>query len=175
MIILCDSREQTPLRFKHEALEGTERKALPFGDYWCEYKDGSLCPYIIERKAIGDFFGSFGGKGYDNEKNKLEKFQKDERFTKYIVVIEATFGEVLKGYSHSTVKGLSVARTMMTWWVKYNVVPCYVPRKDLNIFIAELFYSYGMNKVQDEKREVERKLRKKRKDNKSNGKKSNNK
>lgn len=154
MILLCDSREQLNktkgsglLTFEHEAIEWCQLCTLPFGDYWAVFKNGETSRYIIERKALGDFFGSFGG-NYANEKNKLERFfENDLGITQYIVAIEGSVSDVLNGYKHSKKEGKDLFRTMMTWYVRYHVDVWMMSRKELEFVIPELFYAEGMNNV----------------------------
>lgn len=155
MIILCDSREQIKkgrdtglMTFEHDAIEWCQICTLPFGDYWAVFKNGRTSRYIVERKAVGDFFGSFAGH-YKAERKKLQKFLTNELgIERYIVAIEGTIGEVLDGYKHSTKPGRDLFRTMMTWYVRYDVDIWYQSREDLEFAIPELFYSEGIDDLQ---------------------------
>lgn len=141
MILRIDSREQKPLRFKHEWITGREVVALPFGDYGCRFKDGHEVPIIFERKVAGELFGSFTS-GYKKERKKLQK-SIDKKY-KYIIVVEGVFGEVVGGFKYSSVKGQSIVRTMMTWEHKYNVnVHYFKSRDEMAYYIAEYFYAYA--------------------------------
>ena len=143
MIILCDSREQNSLawEFDHLAIDWVQICALPFADYWCVFQDGHIVPFVFERKDKKDFFGSFGGR-YDNEKKKLIKCHKEGML--YKVILECPLKDVLKGYKYSNSEGISLARTMFTWNVKYNVETIYCSnRKEMAIYIAESFFAYG--------------------------------
>jgi len=156
MIILCDSRENMRvgrdsglLHFEHEAIEYEQVTALPFGDYWCVYKDGTVSPFIFERKAIGDFFSSFSN-GYKNERKKLDKFfENDYGINQYIVIIEGSISDILKGYKYSHKNGRDLIRTMLTWWNKYKVITLFMKRHEIEFFIPELFSSYGKMKTKE--------------------------
>lgn len=144
------------LEFNHPAIDWCQVCALPFADYWCVLKDDHIVPFVFERKAKSDFFGSFGGR-YENEKKKLIKSKDAEMF--YKIAIECPMSEVLSGYPHSTVDGLSLIRTVFTWGERYGVETIFCDgRKDMANYIAERFYAYGKEYAEKNKNRVKIRL-----------------
>ena len=153
MIILQDSKEQEPLEFNHVAIDWVQICALPFGDYWCVLKDNHIVPIVFERKALGDFFSSFGGR-YKAEKAKLRKAHRANVL--YKVIIEEPLTEVLKGPDYGKVSGLGLARTMFTWMERYEVETIFCKnRKEMATYIAERFYAYGKEYTENKKRDAQ--------------------
>ena len=135
------------LEFDHEAVDWCQVVALPFGDYWCVLKDDHVVPFVFERKATNDFFSSFSGR-YEYEKDKLLRCR--DAGMDYIVILEGSLSEILKGDKHCSKEGISLIRTMKTWEIKFycgdndyaRVVWCN-DRKEMTTHIEESFYAYG--------------------------------
>ena len=81
--IIIDSREQKSLSFAN-----TEINGLKFGDYKLKYEDNKV---VIERKAVGDFFSTFGFQSErfikEIERSRLEGYY-------MIIVTEGTISDV---------------------------------------------------------------------------------
>ena len=151
MILIQDSREQSPLTFP--VVKGVEvaTKMLAVGDYGAIHGVGGrgvYDPAVVERKSLGDLFASFSG-GYEAEKAKLQK-AKTMGIT-YILAIEAPFLEVLKGHAfwkdgevhESRKSGLAQIRQLMTWQRKYGVQVVYCEsRRSMAVWILEYFLSF---------------------------------
>lgn len=147
MKILIDSREQMPLFFDNYYVEGTEVIALPIGDYSCEYKQGFQCPIVFERKTLDDLFLTMS-QNYERFRREIEKAK--ELDIKVIIVIEATFGEILWGSQYSIRDGLSVVRQLFTLWIKYDVpFYCFKNRSEMSTFIIEFFVAIGKQALRD--------------------------
>lgn len=145
MKILIDTREQVPLEFTHEYVTGTIRRKLDVGDYSVEYKDGSVPSVVFERKSLGDLFGTMG-KGYPRFRKELLRAQESD--TKLILIVEATKAQVLRGYKHSRMKGLTVYRKLLTLWIKYGLVPMFCKdRAEMAHTICEYYGSLGRLKA----------------------------
>lgn len=145
MIILIDTREQKPLEFPYEYVEETNRVTLKVGDYSCLYKDNYVPQIIFERKAIGDLFSTMG-QGYGRFKRELETAK--ELNIKLILVIEGSITKIIKGTSHSSLKGISILRKLLTLWIKYGLdFHCFRNREEMSLFIYEYFCSIGRLKV----------------------------
>lgn len=144
MRILVDTREQTPLSFvKDDVLIGTQAATLKVGDYVAEFKDGSLCPIIFERKSISDLFGTLTS-GY--KRFRAELLRARELNVKLILAIEGTISDVLKGSDYSSVDGVSVYRRIMTLWVKYDLMPMFFEnREQMAAGINEFYQAFGRN------------------------------
>jgi len=143
MVILQDTREQSPLFFSHKFITNIEKMTLPVGDYGVRYEQGYVLPVVFERKSIGDLFGSLG-KGYKRFKNEL--LLAKELDLRLILIIEGAFSEVLKGYEQSTLSGLSIIKKIFTLWVRYNLIPVFCKdREECASFITEYYLAIGRN------------------------------
>jgi len=154
MIILCDSREQDSLayEFNHVAIDWVQICALPYADYWCVLGDGTIVPFVFERKAKGDFFGSFGGR-HESEKAKLMKSRNDN--VGYKIIIEGSLEDILDGFSRSTVEGITLVRTMFTWCERYGVETIFCNnRYEMVQYITERFFAYGKEYARQNKSRV---------------------
>jgi len=141
MIIITDSREQTPLEFDYEFVSEIKVEKLPVGDYQVEFVNGYRPPVIFERKSKNDLFGTMG-KGYKRFKREIELAK--ELNIRLIIIIEATMTSVLKGYEKSDLSGISIIRKLMTLWIKHNVYPVFCKDKDeMGLYIYEFFSSIG--------------------------------
>lgn len=144
MRLATDSREQAPLVFPVVAEIEQITMGLAVGDYTAfhgEQQDTTVC----ERKSLSDLFTSFTG-NYDAERNKILKAK--ELGLTYILAIEASFSEVLKGHSYwkqgevheSKKSGLAMIRQLMTLQRKYGIQVWFCQsRKEMAIMIQEYF------------------------------------
>ena len=149
MIIQIDTREQRPLSFTHEWVEGVERVKLDYGDYRCRYKDGTVSKLVYERKSLGDLFGTMG-KGYGRFKKEVQRCKDDEG--QMIVIIETSVSKVLKGTEHSKMSGVSVLRKLFTIWFRYGIpFVCVGSRREASVYIVEGYISWYRNLVKEEK------------------------
>ena len=145
MILICDSREQDPLVFPKTVGVEVKVEGLPTGDYTARH--GSLMDTsVIERKSIQDAFSAFTGDAYDRERAKI--LRATDLGLTYILAIEATATEVLKGCSywsrgevHEHKKtGLALVRQFATLQRKYGVILWYCSsRREMALLILEYF------------------------------------
>lgn len=151
MIIRVDTREQNPIKFDVSgSISRVDVSGLPFADYWAEWEPGSdkagyncEMPVVFERKSIQDLFGTLTS-GMERFKRELER-AKENNF-KVILIVEGTLSEVLAGTKYSQVKGESILKTMMTLWMKYDLVPVFCPnRSEMRRFMLETFEAIGRN------------------------------
>ena len=81
----------------------TESGYLQVCDYYAEV-DGVIIPIAIERKSLQDAYGSF-----IQEKNRMRLYneimrcQDDERFSEFVIIVEATKPEFMSYYPFSAV------------------------------------------------------------------------
>ena len=123
LVLEIDGREQQPLAFPVGIT--TSRVTLPVGDYTATWA-GERAPWVIERKALGDLFGSYAS-GYEKERAKFLKAA-DLGIT-FHLAIEASLTEVRRGHtywakgeSHSPRKdGVAQVRQLMTITHRYGV------------------------------------------------------
>jgi len=141
MIILCDTREQSPLEFKHAYVEAVERRGLDVGDYGAILKDGHIIPITFERKSIVDAVGSFS-KGYKRFLEEIKRGKSNK--TELIIIIEGTVTDLLKGTKFSQVKGLQIFRTLLSIWNRYGVTSVFCKdRSEMSLFITEFYCAYA--------------------------------
>jgi len=112
---VVDEREQIPWWLAAPAMyPHVERGTLESGDYSLEgYEDR----VAVERKTLADLFGSCGG--------GRERFEREwERMSHLdfaVVVIEASFADVLRGPERSRMAPKAVINTLLAWSVRYGV------------------------------------------------------
>ena len=148
MIIIIDSREQKPLKFKkNSVVKEVIKQPIPIGktrfslDYGCKFKDGHIPAVFFERKEMTDLFGTLKTKdGYNRFRRKMKAAQ--EAGITIMLIVEGSLCDVLKGTKYSKVKGLEVVRSMFTIWFKYGVVPVFTSdRVDMVQYIVEFYHS----------------------------------
>jgi ERCC4-type nuclease len=129
----------------------TERSTLDTGDYSIRIC-GEIAPIRIERKGVGDLFGSFSGDNYQREKDKIARAK--EKSLRYILAIEASCSEIRKGHQyrqggvwHQVQKdGLSQVRQIETISMKYGVEIRYCSgREDMAFMVQEILMAYVRN------------------------------
>ena len=142
MIIIEDSKEQTPLDFsRFKDVEYVMRASLDHGDYACVYPDGTWCKVIFDRKEHGDLFGTLGK---DIKRFKSEINRSKEHHNLLVIIVEKPLKTIAKGYRYSKMKGIAVVRTLFTLMFKH-----YVPfvlcsnRGEMELYIIEAFSSWG--------------------------------
>lgn len=143
LTLKIDTREQKPLDFSETELFTVVKEGLPVGDYWCAWPDGKEMPICFERKSIPDLFGTLTGgiKRFKRELGRAVEFK-----LAVILIVEGTLSEVLAGIPHSTVKGESILKTVMTLWVKYDLIPVFCPnRSEMKRYILETFEAINRN------------------------------
>lgn len=110
-IILIDTREQRPLHFFGSP---TKRSFLPTGDYSAEGLEALIA---IERKSLGDLFGTVG--------QGRERFEREiiraSRLRYFGIMVEASFDQVLAGAPHSQMNPVAVVASLHCWELRY---PC---------------------------------------------------
>ena len=142
MIIIEDTREQDALPFKSKSVDMVVRHKLDYGDY-SAHSGGIVCPYFFERKGIGDLFGTLG-KGHGRFKKEVARCNDDGN--KLIVIVEAPYKDIMKGYRHSKMKGIAMLRTLFTLQVKYGVqFVCCSNRSEMTSYIVEHFLTWERN------------------------------
>lgn len=146
--MIVDSREQAPLEFKIEGLE-VVREGLKVGDYGFIDNKGVRDNAVIERKSIGDLFGSYGGKGYERERNKIIKAK--DMGLRFILAIEASIWDVRSGHEYwdggrvrtSGKTGLSMVRQLMSVARKYEVDVWFCGNREKMAFMVYEYFLAG--------------------------------
>ena len=149
MILITDSREQKELRFSHPYITAVRKEKLDVADYACIYKNGHVCQYVFERKSMGDLFGSLSG-GYPRFKKEIDRAKENNQIL--YILIEGSFTKIMKGYSRSKIKGISIARTLWTLRFRYGIHHKYcTTRREMAEFITQFYCWYGSKKLYLEK------------------------
>ncbi|MFH1738996.1 MAG: ERCC4 domain-containing protein [bacterium] len=121
LTIIQDTREQDPLSFSPRVRveEGhldihPWKDSLPAGDYSIKGLEDEI---IIERKSLGDLFGSMtqGRERFDRELRQFRRF----RFA--ALVVESDWPTILAGTYRSKMSVESAIGTLMSYKVKYGV------------------------------------------------------
>jgi len=146
VVILCDTREQRPLKFRRTGnITGTVREKLDVGDYAVRFSDGSVPPIRFERKGLGDLFKTMT-RDYSRFKREIE-MARDTRL-KLIIIIESSLEEVSHGYPYSKYPGPSCVRKLFTLWIRYGVLPVFCEsREEMVRYITETFSAVGREYV----------------------------
>ena len=133
--IVVDSREQKPLWKKD-----IEVKKLDAGDYSIKGYEDKIC---IERKSLGDLFGTLGG-GHARFNREIERAKSLDYFA---IVIDGTITKCLlkdfPGSHFSKMKGFVVFAILCTLHLKHDI-PFYFTngRSESKRLIKELFNAY---------------------------------
>lgn len=114
MIVIIDSREQTPFRFSENIQ--TETAALSVGDYSIKGLEDQI---TIERKSLSDLLGSITGgrERFTKELRQLRAF----RFA--ALVIESDWMRIVTGAYPQDVSVNAIIGSLMAFSIKYGVVP----------------------------------------------------
>lgn len=127
---------------------------MPVADYTALHDDPKnaaikiLDTSVVERKGVGDLFHAFTA-NYDAERAKMLKAQ-DLHLT-YILAIEASFSEILKGHTYwqvgelheSKKSGLAMIRQLMTLQRKYGIQVVFCQsRREMAMWIQEYFLAF---------------------------------
>lgn len=160
MQIICDTREGNKLYFpKHfYGISEVVDKKLDVGDYGCIYKDGYIPPYFIERKAIGDLFGTLTS-DYDRFKREIERAE--EAGVILVIGVEESLTTVRSGHTYQKrnedgkmievhIDGEPRVKQLMTLWAKYNVeTHFFTSRSEMAYWIYRKFWAIGELYVKD--------------------------
>ena len=145
MIILQDTREQTPLEFFFTPISDVREEKLNIGDYGCEFEDGTKSKYYFERKGIADLYGTLG-QGYKRFKKEIERARQTDSIL--ILIIEGTFSEVNQGYEYSQIEGKSILKTIFTLLIRHGVYPVFCEdRREMSEFITHFYWAEERNLI----------------------------
>lgn len=123
MQIIIDTREQKPLEFSVPTI----RECLPCGDYRAKFSDGSLSDVVMERKSIGDLYGTLS-QGYDRFKREI--FKAAENKITLVIIIEGSLRRVLAGYRNSQRTPISIVYQLFTLKVRYKIDSVFCNNRD---------------------------------------------
>ena len=116
MIILIDTREQTPFVFPDSMK--TSAATLPTGDYTIK----GLERYItVERKSLPDLMQSIS-----RDRERFEKeLHRMQGYKKRAVIIEAEYRDIVTGQYKSKMSVVAAVATLGAFQQRYNVPFCF--------------------------------------------------
>lgn len=139
MIILQDSREQSPLIFVQPEVSEVKITKLIVGDYTAILANGYQAKTIFERKAHGDLFGTLT-KDYGRFKDEVMRAKDND--IALILIVEGSLSKIMAGFKHSGVKGISIIKTLFTLWIRYGIHPVFCKdREEVSEFIVHYFWA----------------------------------
>jgi len=111
MIILIDTREQTPFEF-HTGV--TESATLPTGDYTIKGLERFI---TIERKSLPDLMASIS-----RDRERFEKeLHRMQGYKKRAVIVEGEYSRIVKGQYKSKMSNAAAIATLGAFQQRYNV------------------------------------------------------
>ncbi len=115
------------------------------GDYMVEFSDGFIPPISIERKSLGDLFGTLS-KGY--KRFRKEILRAKENNIQLIILIECSMTKVLKGIEESYRSGDEILQQLFTIAVRHKIpFHCCNNREESSRWITEKFLALGREYV----------------------------
>lgn len=140
MIIIQDSREQSPLIFKHKSIKEVIVKGLDTGDYGAITDCGFEFPMYFERKSIGDLYGTLS-QGYSRFKKEIERSK--EKNTQLIIIVEKNLSNVLNGAPYSERTPESIVYQIFTILVRHGVQTIFCKdREDVSEYITQFYIAH---------------------------------
>lgn len=149
MRILCDTREQVCLTFELDNfLTGIDRVKLDAGDYQALYADGTKSKTVFERKgSLSDLFGTLG-RSYKRFRKELDRARTSG--VRLVLIIQATYSEVLEGFERSQLEGISIVRKLMTLEHRYGLRTVYCSSaKEMSHYIKHYFIAEANERLRD--------------------------
>ena len=135
--LIIDSREQLPLEFRPGVFDSIVVQGMPFADYWLEV-DGIEIPLMMERKSLGDCYGTLFSDNYERFKRELERAKQMECHLMFL--IEGSLEDVWRGYKHSSVSGDTMLKKLAMMRVRYDLeVHFFNTRREMARFIEEIY------------------------------------
>lgn len=139
--IIRDTREQKGKGWNFNRSSnclGQKIQKLDVGDYTVEGLEEVL---MIERKTIGDLWGTLGNQ--KNYKRFLKEIDRAKDHKLKFLVIEGDLGDVNRGYRYSQVPADNIHAKLVSLQVKHNVHVIFAGRKD----VARAYVRRLMHKV----------------------------
>ena len=125
----------------------TVEEKLDVGDYRGRWSNGKESKVIIERKSIGDLWGTL------SDRKRTDRFREEIKRAKQadislIICIEGTYGKIKKGFKYSKRPSSEITNQLRTIWAKYGVTHHYcVDRGQMSEFIVDTFIWCGKKKL----------------------------
>lgn len=148
MKILVDTREQLKLKFTHKSIKEVVNVCLPTGDYGCIYDNGTLSPFVFERKGLSDLFGTLTS-GYSRFKREMEKAK--EAGTTLIIICDRSLDQVSKGIKYSQRPPESLIQQVFTLRARHGIETVFCnDRAESAYYITHFFWSYNKRAMEIE-------------------------
>lgn len=139
MTLLRDSREQDGKGWEFRASEnchGMEIIKLDVGDYAIKGLEHVI---MVERKTIGDLWGTLGNPV--NYQRFLAEMDRAKKHRLKYLVIEAQISEIQSGYKWSRVPAANILAKLVSLEVKHDVRIIFAGRLDTaRAYVRDLFY-----------------------------------
>jgi len=126
--IIRDTREKSGKGWLFRAssnCDGMEIVKLDVGDYTVKGLEKIL---MIERKAIGDLWGTLGNP--KNYKRFLREMKRAENHPYKFLIIEATLADIDRGYNWSKVSANNIHAKLISLQIKHNLHVIFAGRQD---------------------------------------------
>lgn len=141
--LIIDNREQLPLEFRPGVFDFIDTQYMPFADYWLEV-DGKEVPLMMERKSLGDLYGTLFSENYERFKRELQRAK--DMDCHLMLLIEGSIEDVWKGYSHSSISGDTMLKKLAMMRVRYDLeVHFFNTRREMARWIEEIFSAIVRN------------------------------
>ena len=145
MILLQDSREQTPLTINHRYITETKVQKLLVGDYMVMFKDNYIPPVSFERKSQSDAVGTLT-QGYSRYRKEIKRAIENKILL--VMIIECSLTKFLKGIPQSQRSGEECLQQIFTIALKYKVPFVFCNnREESSRFILETFLALGRERL----------------------------
>lgn len=141
MRIIRDTREQKGKGWNFKASSncwGQKIEKLDVGDYTIEGLEEVL---MIERKTIGDLWGTLGNQ--TNYKRFLREIERAKDHKYKFLIIEGSVVDVNRGYAYSKVPVENIHAKLISLQIKHNIHVIFAGRKD----IARAYVRRLMHKI----------------------------
>jgi ERCC4-type nuclease len=150
MILIQDSREQTPLSINHRYITETKVQKLLVGDYMVMLNDNHIPPISFERKSQSDAVGTLT-QGYSRYRKEIKRAIENKILL--VMIIECSLTKFLKGIPQSQRSGEELVQQIFTIALKYRVPFVFCnDRAESSRFILETFLAYGRSYMINKKK-----------------------
>lgn len=136
--IIRDSREQKGKGWNFRASANCNKmviEKLDVGDYAIMGLEDTI---MVERKTIGDLWGTLGNP--KNYERFLREMKRARNHKHKFLIIEGTLGDIDRGYKWSKVSSMNIHSKLISLQVKHNLHVIFAGRKDrAQTYVRRLF------------------------------------
>jgi DNA excision repair protein ERCC-4 len=127
IVLVVDSREQCPYRFKHPTVPGS----LPTGDYSILGFEDKVA---IERKSVEDLVGCLKGQNRERFERELQRSRALDYFA---LVLEGSLSDLAAGQYRSEMTPASVVQSVLALAVRHRVPVWFAESRQMGQRITE--------------------------------------